>query len=250
MASVSHLDIRAFLSACHHAHSNQTIQRKLSALRTFFAWLHEKKVLDIDPMTKVDSPKSEKHLPEVINVDEIFNLIQSPDSGKLKDRDTAILELFYAAGLRVSELVALNVADLDLKIGTIRVRGKGNKERVVPIHEKCVASIKSCMKSQASNFSNLVGNSLFVGARGRRINERVVRKMVQDTAVKIGLGNLHPHQIRHSFATHLLENGANLRVIQTLLGHESLSTTQQYTKVNLDHLMRVYDKSHPHAKKE
>lgn len=249
---VSHLDIRAFLASRHGEDTNATIQRKLSVLRRFFEWLHETSEIDVDPMTKIENPKTEKSLPDPINVDEALDLIKNGATGPMKARDRAILELFYAAGLRVSELANLNVSDLDLKAETVRVFGKGRKERLLPIHQKCVLSIQKWMDEYPSAvlMHEAQVKPLFVGSRGKRINVRVVRKMVSEAAARLGMGDLHPHQLRHSFASHLLENGANLRAIQSLLGHESLSTTQRYTKVNLDHLMKVYDKAHPHANKK
>jgi integrase/recombinase XerC len=204
-----------------------------------------------DPTAGVRTPKKEKQLPVHLSVDDMFRLLEAPSSGTpVGRRDRAILEVAYSCGLRVGELVKLNWADIDPALGVVRVRGKGNKERIVPIGRKAL----DALEQYKSSLPDLCGgryrdpDAVFLNQRGGRLTARSVARAVDSYTLLSGVRTkVSPHAIRHSFATHLLGAGADLRAIQELLGHASLSTTQKYTHVNLDELMKVYDKAHPRA---
>jgi integrase/recombinase XerC len=248
-ADADNLDIRSFLAALHYRKlKKSSISRKLATIRSFFKFLHREGVVKKNPAKLVASPKVPKSLPRFLTVDETFALMEAPKGDTFHAaRDKAILELLYSSGLRVSELTALDVNDLDMKESLVRVRGKGKKERIIPVGSKAIEALKNYLperilikkKSQAS----------FLNNRGGRLTQRTVRRIVVKYGRIIALkGCLSPHTLRHTFATHLLHSGADLRSIQELLGHLSLSTTQKYTHVDIAHLMDVYDKAHPLAK--
>ena len=244
------LRVRSFVYSLHSRNKGSSVARKLSALRTFFRFLLKKEVLRSDPAAAIAAPKGEGYLPVVLSVDEVFSLLEMPGPGdRFAARDRAMLELLYATGLRVAELAALDLDVVDLGEGMVRVRGKGNKERLVPMGTPAVAAIEAYLPQRAVLLrSGRAEKALFLNSRGGRITTRSIERLVKMYAERAGIAaRVSPHALRHSFATHLLEMGADLRVVQELLGHASLSTTQRYTHLNLDHLTAVYDKSHPLA---
>jgi integrase/recombinase XerC len=209
------------------------------------------KRIDKDPLLLIHSPKQEKPLPAFLSVDDVFQLLGGV---KLKSgldvRDLAVLEVFYSTGIRVSELVGLNWADIDIQLGIVRVVGKGSKERIVPIGQVALDALEPYAQEQRKrwNLACKGETAVFLNNRGERITTRSVARIVEKHLKQAGIQiKMGPHGLRHSFATHLLNSGADLRVIQELLGHESLSTTQRYTHLNLDQLTVVYDKAHPRA---
>jgi integrase/recombinase XerC len=247
-----HLDlevIRAFLGELHRERqSRATVARKVSAVRAFFRYLRREGFVDSDPAALIVAPKREQKVPAHLSVDEMSHLLDTPGaSSPLGRRDRAILELFYASGIRLSELVGLDLEDLDLSGRMVRVMGKGRKERIVPFNQKAAGALRAWLKDRVALTR---GDALFVNARGGRLTgrsvQRLVARYVTSCSTRFGIS---PHALRHSFATHLLQAGADLRAIQELLGHVRLSTTQRYTHVNVAQLLEVYRKSHPRAHK-
>jgi len=216
--------------------------------------LVEEGFLAQNPAEIVATPKQEKPLPTFLPVDEVFSLLETPDwSTTWGARDRAILETLYSCGIRVSELTGLSEGDVDFSLGILKVYGKGRKERIVPIGEKALAAIRESLPQRDRILGGLGhkgrGSPLFINARGGRLTSRSVARILHKYILKCGLlRKVSPHALRHSFATHLLDAGADLRAIQELLGHVSLSTTQRYTHVSVDKLMEVYDRAHPRAK--
>jgi integrase/recombinase XerC len=255
MKAVDPLLLRGFLASGYPDWSPATTARKLSALRSLFAYFVRRGWREDNPAKAVDAPKQRKKLPRFLPVDEAFALVEAPKGEEpLALRDRAMLELMYASGLRVSELVGLDVPDLDLSAGVVRVLGKGNKERMVPVGRFARAALGAWLavrRQVLAKGGGRGGAALFLNAAGGRLTARSVARRLDAAALKAGLDrHVNPHALRHTFATHLLEGGADLRAIQELLGHASLSTTQRYTHVNLDRLMAVYDQAHPRAKRE
>jgi len=251
---VDHLAIRAYLSHLYRSHKKSSLARKLAAQRSFFRYLVEEGFLAQNPAEIVATPKQEKPLPTFLPVDEVFSLLETPDrSTTWGARDRAILETLYSCGIRVSELTGLSEGDVDFSLGILKVYGKGRKERIVPIGEKALAAIREYLPQRDRILGGLGhkgrGSPLFINARGGRLTSRSVARILHKYILKCGLlRKVSPHALRHSFATHLLDAGADLRAIQELLGHVSLSTTQRYTHVSVDKLMEVYDRAHPRAK--
>jgi integrase/recombinase XerC len=253
LQGVTYPDLRAFLAQALKGRRKSTVARKLSALRTFFKYLQRQGVVEQNFAKLAPSPKLEKHLPHFLTVDEAFHLLETTAGGDFGPcRDRAILEVFYGGGLRLSELAGLNLADLDLKEGVLRVWGKGSKERLAFLGKPAKAALTEYLPQRRA----LLGHSatpeqtaLFVNRRGGRLGSRSVARLVGKWAQLAGLSQaLTPHGLRHSFATHLLEGKADLRTVQELLGHSSISTTAHYTHLNLDYLMEEYDKAHPRSK--
>lgn len=246
-AAISHLLVRRWLAQLHRTHARSSIGRKLAAVRAFFTYLVRTGTLARNPAELVSTPKREKKVPFHLNIDEVTALVESPrDPDVLSLRDRAILETLYSCGVRVSELTGLNVGGIDLADGTARVLGKGGKERVVPIGSHARLALSAYLV--ARNHPPLDA-PLFTNSRGGRLTARSVRRVVDKHILKVAaMRKISPHTLRHTFATHLLEGGADLRAIQELLGHASLSTTQKYTHVGIDRLMEVYDKAHPKAR--
>ncbi|OEU73553.1 MAG: tyrosine recombinase XerC [Desulfuromonadales bacterium C00003107] len=249
MTEVDTLVLRRYLACLHRKNSRSTIARKLSALRSFFAYLVRQGVLTSNPGELIATPRQEKYLPKTLTVDEVFALIeQQGGSELLVCRDRAILEVFYSCGLRVGELAALNVDSVDLEQDLVRVLGKGSKERLVPLGRQARAALERYLdvRDEAQDH-----DALFLNYRRGRLSARSIERNFKQLLLKAGLvKDATPHSLRHSFATHLLDGGADLRAIQELLGHASLSTTQKYTQVSLDHLMDVYDRAHPRGRKK
>lgn len=243
--------LRSYLVELHKRNlARTTISRKLAAWRSFFRYLCRQDVVAENPLARLAVPKQEKNLPHFLVQDECRALVEVPDlNTSLGLRDRALLETVYAAGLRVSELVGLNVHDIDLITGYVRVVGKGSKERIVPLGSFCVRALKGYLKMGRQKL--LAGpddRALFLNYRGGRLTVRGFRKIINKYVNQLSLKRkVNPHMLRHSFATHLLDNGADLRSVQELLGHVRLSTTQIYTHVTLEKLKQVYKESHPRA---
>jgi len=254
-SKISRTDVRSYLAARHGEVSKATAGRELATLRTFFAWGVRRGYCKASPADQVASPRRGSHLPEFLTPEQSEALLdQAPVRGKETDevRDQAILELFYATGLRLSELAGLDLGDVDLSSRLVRVRrGKGGKDRVVPFAEITSSRLRNYLGVRgeiAARGRLLDGSAFFVSRLGRRLSTRQIARIVSSRARAAGLpAGMSPHALRHSFATHLLAGGADLRAIQELLGHSSLSTTQRYTHVDLERLVQVYDKAHPRA---
>ena len=248
---IDNLDIRSFLASLHHKKlQKSTIARKLATIRSFFKFLHREGFVSKNPAKLVSSPKVPKSLPRFLTVDEIFSILEKPQGDNFRPaRDKAILELLYSSGLRVAELTTLDIGDIDMKEALVRVKGKGKKERIVPIGSKAMEAIQNYLPERISLKKR--SSALFLNNRGGRLTQRSVRRILLQYSRMVNLkGNLSPHMLRHTFATHLLHGGADLRTIQELLGHSSLSTTQKYTHLDIEHLTDVYDKAHPMAKRK
>ena len=245
-------DIRRYIASRHRQGiSSKTLQRELSACRSFFNWLLKNGKLKHNPAIDVRAPKAARKLPETLDVDQAMQLMEIKADDRLAVRDRAILELFYSSGLRVSELVALNLADLDMKEAMVDViGGKGGKDRRLPVGAKAQAALKTWLFHR-NELTKLAEPALFLTQRGTRMGVRNIQLRIKDWARKQGLDkDLHPHMLRHSFASHLLESSHDLRAVQELLGHEDIGTTQIYTHLDFQHLAEVYDKAHPRAHKK
>ncbi len=249
VSGIDALLLRRYLALLHKSHKKTSIARKLSALRGFFRFLEREGGLAANPAELVSTPKREKYLPTVLSVDEAFALLDAPRRpDPLGLRDQAILETLYSGGLRVGELTGLDVGDVDLAEGLVRVLGKGSKERIVPLGNKACRAIYDYLETRGTVASR---DALFLNRRGGRLTPRSIQRHLKQQLLDARLlKDATPHTLRHSFATHLLDGGADLRAIQELLGHESLSTTQKYTQVSVARLMEVYDKAHPRGRKK
>ncbi|MGH8222888.1 MAG: tyrosine recombinase XerC [Woeseiaceae bacterium] len=241
--------VRAYAAACYRRGlSARSIQRQLSALRSFFRYLVREKVVRKHPVQSISAPKSGKRLPANLDADRMARLLEIPGDGALVTRDRAILELLYSSGLRLAELTGINLSDLDLADASLRVTGKGSKERIVPVGRMAVAALRDWLALR----SGLAGRgemALFVSRRGGRLSGRAVQARVEHWARRQGMDTrVHPHLLRHSFATHLLESSHDLRGVQELLGHANIATTQVYTHLDFQHLAQIYDRTHPRAR--
>lgn len=243
--------VRAYLGALAKVCRKSSVGRKLAALKAFFRYLVEQKHVERNPLSIFATPKQEKSLPVFLSVDDVFRLLSGVQGvHTLEVRDRAILEVLYSTGIRVSELVGLHWEDIDFQLGILRVLGKGSKERIVPIGEAALRALQDYRAEQERKWRRAAkgGAAVFLNHRGARITTRsvarVVEKYLKAASIPVRMG---PHGLRHTFATHLLNSGADLRAIQEMLGHASLSTTQRYTHVNLDQLTAVYDRAHPRA---
>jgi integrase/recombinase XerC len=250
---IDFLVIREYLGRLYGRYKRTTIARKLSAIRSFFYFLERKGLLQSNPAADISSPKQGKYIPTHLPVDEMFRLLEGPDRAKpLGLRDLAILEVLYSCGIRVSELSSLNLASIDSDQRLVKVLGKGNKERIVPIGRKALRAIEDYIEATRPLRKETQRDPqyapLFINFRGGRLTNRSIGRIVKRYASQCGLmSEITPHSLRHTFATHLLDGGADLRSVQELLGHASLSTTQKYTHVSLEKLMEVYDKAHPRS---
>jgi len=254
LSAISHLTIRAFLGdLLRRGNSRSSMARKLATLRSLFRYLRRQQRIDINPASLVSTPRQEKRLPEFLPVADTALLLESVlPSTTAGSRDRTVLELIYASGLRVGEAVGLNVEDVDLSSGLVRVRGKGRKERIVPFGSLAAGELRTYLPLRTRLLAKRQGRvdsaALFLNLRGKRLTARSVERMLQKTIRLTAIKQkVTPHTLRHSFATHLLGNGADLRVIQELLGHVSLSTTQKYTHVSIEQLLSVYRKAHRKA---
>ncbi|MDO9533470.1 MAG: tyrosine recombinase XerC [Deltaproteobacteria bacterium] len=250
---VTYQDLRPFLAAALKINRKTTVARKLSTLRTFFKYLQRQGVASQNPAKFAPAPKLEKVLPHYLSVDETFHLLGEPKNDDFGTRrDLSILEVFYSGGLRLSELAGLNLGDVDLAQGVLRVWGKGSKERLAFLGQPAKAALTAYLPLRQQGLTQHgTGDesALFINSRGRRLSTRGVARVVAKWVRLAGLSpGLTPHGLRHSFATHLLEGKADLRAVQELLGHASISTTGRYTHLNLDYLMEEYDKAHPRSK--
>ena len=251
----SHLsahELRQYVSFRHRQGlSGRSIQRELSALRSFYNYLLQENRLSSNPVQGISAPKSPRKLPKILDVDQLSHLLHQPsgEADALEIRDHAMMELFYSSGLRLSELVGLNLLDMDLEDGITSVTGKGGKTRIVPVGRFARQAIERWLEPRLQLITD--GESaLFISRNGTRISQRAVQSRLQRCAIKSGLPeHLHPHKLRHSFASHMLESSQDLRAVQELLGHADISTTQIYTHLDFQHLARVYDQAHPRAKK-
>lgn len=243
------LQIRGYLGYLHGRNRKTTIARKLASIRSFFKYLHKMGVVDGNPVEAIRTPKHNKPMPVYLSVDDAFRLLETiKPLGVLGLRNRAILETLYSGGVRVSELAGMNTEDVDPRSRLIRVLGKGNKERMVPVGQKALDAIAMYRDtlSNESQGGDLLPGALFLNKDLGRLSTRSIARIVNKFARACGLGTpVSPHAMRHSFATHLLDAGADLRAVQELLGHRSLSTTQRYTHVSIDRLMAAYDKAHP-----
>ncbi len=250
---VTHLHIRGFLGVESVKLSPASRARRLAGLKSFYKFLTRRKIIDVSPARRVKSPKLPQRLPRAVPVDETFALMEAPSIDKLLGlRDAAMLELLYASGLRVSELCGLDVKDLDVRAKTVRVMGKGSKERIVPLNEPALDMLREWMARRpevlAKPAKKQAPEAMFLNARGGRLTSRSVERHLKRYVAELGIQRkVTPHSLRHSFATHLLAGGADIRSIQELLGHASLSTTQRYTAVSFEQLQKVYDSAHPRA---
>jgi integrase/recombinase XerC len=253
--ALDNVELRSFAAALHGGGlSPRSIQRRLSAVRTFYEFLVREGHCDRNPALDVRAPKPKKRLPATLDVDQMGRLLAFRVDDSLSARDKAIMELFYSSGLRLTELVGLSVTDLDLKDRTVRVLGKGNKTRVVPVGSKCVEALHRWLKERAGWIKpgvNTPGEkALFVGQSGRPLSVRAVQLRVGAWGLRQGIGiHVHPHMFRHSFATHLLESSGDLRGVQELLGHADIGTTQIYTHLDFQRLAAVYEAAHPRARR-
>ncbi len=240
--------IEGFIAACHRRGlGGRSLQRRLSAIRAFYRYLERAGRVSRNPAEGLRAPKAQKRLPEVLDVDQSARLMAIPGTDPLAIRDRALLELIYSSGLRVSEAVGLDLADLDLVEREVRVTGKGNKRRIVPVGRYAVESMQSWLPVRAE-CTRPEERAVFVGRRGRRLSVRAVQKRLYEWGIRQGLDQrVHPHMLRHSFASHLLESSGDLRAVQELLGHADIATTQVYTHLDFQHLAKVYDATHPRA---
>ena len=243
---IDHLLLRRYLAGLSKSTKKSSIGRKLAAIRSFFRFLLRRGTIAGNPAELIATPKKEQRLPFHLDIDQTTALMEAPeDQQKYALRDRAILELLYSSGLRVSELTGLDIDGLDLVGGMVRVTGKGGKERIVPVGSRALQAVRTYLELRGNFMSK---GALFLNTRGGRINRRSVARIVDAHVTRIAaFKRISPHTLRHTFATHMLEGGADLRAIQELLGHASLSTTQKYTHVSIDRLMEVYDKAHPKA---
>ena len=245
------IDVRGFVAQqIKNGLTKTTAGRRLSSVRSFLKYLIREGYLKTNPAKLVTTPKAERHLPKFLTVDDVFALIDSPDTiGVLHARDKAILELLYSSGLRVSEVCGLTAEDVNTREGLVKVKGKGRKERIVPLGSKAAEAIRGYMTEKI--LLKKKSKTLFLNKSGTPLSERSIRRIVVKYSRLIGVsGQIGPHTIRHTFASHLLQAGADLRVIQELLGHASLSTTQKYTHLDITHLMDIYDRAHPLSSEE
>lgn len=242
--------VRFILAQSHQQGLREkSLALRLSALRSFFNYLIQQDELKVNPATGISAPKQHRHLPKNIDVEQVQKLLDNHSKEPIDIRDKAILELLYSAGLRLSELQGLNLSSINLSAREVRVLGKGNKERIVPFGRYASQALQQWLKVRL--LFNPKDEALFVSQLGNRMTHRTIQKRLESWGIKQGLtSHLHPHKLRHSFATHMLEASADLRAVQELLGHRNLSTTQIYTHLNFKHLADVYDVTHPRAKRK
>ncbi|MBE9521529.1 MAG: tyrosine recombinase XerC [Proteobacteria bacterium] len=250
--------IRDFVYDLNNRNSSSSVARKLSALRTFFRFLVQENIIAQTPMSSITMPKQEQYIPVFLTVDEVFALLEAPtNEDTYALRDKAILELLYSTGIRVSELVGSNMVNLDFDNEMLRIKGKGNKERLAPIGNPAIKALQAYLPERQELLRRCLqkgkkvdSKPVFLNSRASRLTSRSVERMVAEYGRRAAIDKpVTPHVLRHSFATHLLEMGADLRSVQELLGHASLSTTQKYTHLDMVHLMKIYDKAHPKARK-
>jgi integrase/recombinase XerC len=254
IGGIDPLLVREYMGGLFGAYNRRTIARRMSSLRSFFNFLDRSGIREGNPVADISTPKQGKYIPSHLPVDEMFKLLDGPDRSSLLGlRDLAILEVLYSCGIRVAELAGLNMSDVDFSNRLIKVFGKGSKERIVPVGKKALNALNNYLEA-ALPLRKKTGDAsekkvpVFINSRGGRLSTRSVDNIVKHYAMASGLiTDISPHSLRHTFATHLLDGGADLRSVQEMLGHSSLSTTQKYTHVSMDRLMEVYDKAHPRS---
>ncbi len=241
---------RVFPASLHQSGlSSASIQRTLSAARSFYRYLLREKKVKVNPFDGVSAPKAKRHLPGTLTAEQVTHLVSNQESTTIAIRDRAIMELFYSSGLRLSELVGLDLDDIDFNDASVRVLGKGSKTRIVPVGRYAIEAIKQWLESRPSMAAKHEP-ALFTSQRGQRLSTRSVQQRINYWAKRLGLDiRVHPHMLRHSFASHILQSSSDLRAVQELLGHSDISTTQIYTHLDFQHLAKVYDKAHPRAKR-
>jgi integrase/recombinase XerC len=247
---IDHLTIRLYLGdLLERRYSRRSVARKLACLKSFFKFLHRRKIIDRNPAAAVAAPRLAVRIPEYLDESDVVALMDQPDrSTDIGVRDRAILELFYSTGMRLSELIGLDMDDLDLENATVKVTGKGSKQRILPVGGKALEALQQWLgvRDRFVRNDGKGGHALFLSARGLRLNPKGVNMLVGSYISQVSERmKKSPHVLRHTFATHLLSRGADLRAVKELLGHESLSTTQVYTHVSIEHLKRVYAQAHP-----
>jgi len=255
-SDIDHVLIRGYLSSLYERGLSKTsVARALAAIRSLYRWLAQEGVVQQNPAKLVATPKLPKKLPRVPTIEEVNTVLdaQMPDSSAFAERDQVIMELLYGCGIRNSELIGINLDDIRWSNEVVLVRGKGRKERYVPFGESAAEAVKAYLPRRQQvlgETKRTMERALLVNLRGSRLTTRSVGRIVKQIAVSKGLSpDVHPHTLRHAFGTHMLEEGADLRAIQEMLGHERLATTQRYTQLTVKHVMEVYDRTHPHAKK-
>lgn len=250
IGDIDHLTIRSYLADLQERQlSRSTVLRKLSTLRSFFKYLSRRGYLDTDPTSALATPKVRRKLPEFLELSEVEALLSAPDTKTIVGlRDQAILELLYSTGMRVGELLALNLPDLDRQTSLVKVRGKGKKERILPVGKPAMIALDNYLARRYELSGGRPSQAIFLSQRGNRPDAKSIRRRIEKYARDAGIKKkITPHTLRHTFATHMLNAGADLRSVQELLGHASLSTTQIYTHVTADRLKQVYEKAHPRA---
>jgi integrase/recombinase XerC len=255
LASFAHVhqaDIRQLAAQSHRRGlKGKSIQRMLSAIRSFYQYLIRQRLCRHNPALGVSAPKIPRQLPVTMDTDQLSQLLSAAAGDWIEVRDKAMVELFYSSGLRLSELTGLNVLDLQLREGLVTVTGKGNKTRTVPVGREAITAITAWLQVRASQLRDPGETALFISQRGQRINPRTVQARLKQMAAQQSMGrNLHPHMLRHSFASHVLESSSDLRAVQEMLGHANISTTQIYTHLDFQHLAKVYDAAHPRAQRK
>ena len=245
-------DIRSYIASRHRQGlSSTSLQRELSAIRSFFNFLLKNQLTDNNPGQYIKAPKKTRKLPKTLDVDQIKSLLEAGTNSTIEIRDLAMFELFYSSGIRLSELAQLNLTDIDLTDKSLMVRsGKGGKSRMLPIGSKAVVAINTWLEHRIKSITS-TETALFISTSGTRLGQRSIELRLKQWCKKKGIAeNIHPHMLRHSFATHLLESSQDLRAVQELLGHSNISTTQIYTHLDFQHLADVYDRAHPRAKRK
>jgi integrase/recombinase XerC len=247
ITKIEEIDVREFIGGLYKKNSKASISRKLTSIRTFIEFLIREGNITRNSAKLVPIPKRERRAPAFLTVDEVFVLVEKPDDSEVLGlRDRAILELLYSSGLRVSELSSIKIGDTDLTSSFVKVLGKGGVERIVPIGSKAIDAIKYFLEKRNELTPKV--DYMFINSRGGRLSVRSIARIVKKYASLSGIPkNISPHVLRHTFATHLLGSGADLRAIQEMLGHKSLSTTQRYTHASIEKIMEIYDKTHPRA---
>lgn len=253
VAQVREFHIRQLLAGLHgKGLSGRSLQRTLSAWRQFFAWLGSQRLIDSNPVAAIRAPKSPRKLPKTLDVDQMNRFLAIDEDSWLAKRDHAMLELFYSSGLRLSELAGLDLLAIDLSEGLVRVTGKGKKVRVVPVGRMAISALRDWLTVRAGQIPpDTVQDALFIGQQGKRLGVRAIQLRLKHYSLKQGMDEpVHPHMLRHAFASHMLESSGDLRAVQELLGHASISTTQIYTHLDFQHLAKVYDAAHPRAQRK
>ncbi len=251
LSELQNTHIRRFVASLHSKGlGGKSIARLLSCWRGFFSYLIRDHGYTQNPVLGLRAPKSAKTLPQALSIEQAVKLVNFEENKVLSMRDHAILELFYSSGLRLSELVNLNLSALDFVEGTVTVTGKGNKTRIVPIGDFAIKAIQKWLEVRPVSAGEVMDKPVFIGLQGKRISARNIQYRIKEWAIKQGIhSSVHPHMLRHSFATHVLQSSGDLRAVQEMLGHANISTTQVYTHLDFQHLTKVYDAAHPRAKK-